>query len=943
LIGWTCNQLGTYKGAVLHATNHASPMLNRISAILLWLAVTAFVRAAVPAAVDPQSLISPALPAWIRAPMELPPAPAVATSSSIRMLIVEEQMNVATAEQFTHYAMRIESEAGLQNAGQITQTYASTFQKLRWHYLRVWRDGRKREVLSPDAIQVLRQEEDAERFTYHGWLSAVVILHDIRVGDIIEYASTRIGENPVFMGRYSTTLAGAAGVPVDRLLYRIVTPTQRVLHVKKAGAFRPDYHVERGDATEHIWTAADIPAVQPMTDAPDWEIQYPFVQVTEFSSWAEVAAWGRQLFAVPAEPAPELTERVITITKNLTTTEAKANAVVRFVQDEVRYLAIHLGESSHRPSPPDEVLNRRFGDCKDKSLLLVALLRQLGMQADVALVHTGWRGHVAELQPSPLCFDHVIVRVIIPRQRRSDGEFTVTELRQGLVQQSRRELDMQTLSASRAPAIDLRGILPSSMSVGNIERSLPIDRPQFQSDELWIDPTIALQGGAISERNRSDFGYALVLVPDTTALRAVEPVPEAFGGVHVQETYTVTDLGKPADLKIVATYVGASADLHRYYHRSTDPVRGMQQFSGMLSRFYPKIRSRGVIEWTDDRENNVVVGTSHFEVPDFWVTDAQGKKRVASVVPWSISERLPRPDAIERNVSYGLGHPMSVTHEIAIRLPKAWPNLAEANTIKDDTFDFTFDAHGGSVVTAKFTWRTLKDFVPVDRMGAWTKKMSEVRAALGYELSQNIRLAAEVSRQGIVWPLFGMAITGGLVGLLAGIALYRRQPRRLASDEPPIIGGGALQGIGGWLILVALGVTVRPLILGNELTAMVKLIWNRAGWIAMTDPESASFAPGFRSLIFAEAVCGAAFFTWSCVLILQFYSRKASLPASLSTYQISLVAWLMVHLTWLHAAAIPGVVVEPNDFARIVGAVGAAAIWVPYLLRSRRVAYTFTQ
>jgi transglutaminase-like putative cysteine protease len=80
------------------------------------------------------------------------------------------------------------------------------------------------------------------------------------------------------------------------------------------------------------------------------------------------------------------------------------------VQDEVRYLGIELGTYSHTPTGPSKVFERRFGDCKDKTLLLATVLNELGIDARPALVNTDARRALDGWQPSPYAFDHVIVR-----------------------------------------------------------------------------------------------------------------------------------------------------------------------------------------------------------------------------------------------------------------------------------------------------------------------------------------------------------------------------------------------------------------------------------------------------------------------------------------------------------------------------------------------------
>ena len=83
----------------------------------------------------------------------------------------------------------------------------------------------------------------------------------------------------------------------------------------------------------------------------------------------------------------------------------------RKLESTVRYLGIEVGENSHRPYPVETILSRRFGDCKDKSLLLCTMLRRLGFEAHPSLVDTDVRHNLAEWLPSPLAFDHMVTQL----------------------------------------------------------------------------------------------------------------------------------------------------------------------------------------------------------------------------------------------------------------------------------------------------------------------------------------------------------------------------------------------------------------------------------------------------------------------------------------------------------------------------------------------------
>jgi len=91
--------------------------------------------------------------------------------------------------------------------------------------------------------------------------------------------------------------------------------------------------------------------------------------------------------------------------------------LINYVQNEVRYLGMESGIGAYKPHPPRQVHKQRYGDCKDKSLLLVALLRNEGLEADPMLVHTGLKHIVEDRLPGYSAFNHCIVSFIHDEER----------------------------------------------------------------------------------------------------------------------------------------------------------------------------------------------------------------------------------------------------------------------------------------------------------------------------------------------------------------------------------------------------------------------------------------------------------------------------------------------------------------------------------------------
>jgi hypothetical protein len=138
------------------------------------------------------------------------------------------------------------------------------------------------------------------------------------------------------------------------------------------------------------------------------------VQISEYKSWAEVAAWANEINPANTHLHGEAGAFVAKLkTRYKTDKNALFRAAVQFVQDEVRYMGVENGEYSHRAGNPEKIFNQRYGDCKDKALLLVSLLRSVGFEADIALVNTTEKERVVNYLPTPITFDHAVVCVVV--------------------------------------------------------------------------------------------------------------------------------------------------------------------------------------------------------------------------------------------------------------------------------------------------------------------------------------------------------------------------------------------------------------------------------------------------------------------------------------------------------------------------------------------------
>lgn len=343
------------------------------------------------------------------------PPPSGGVAEGFEMLLVDRQEAIrdGAVQRFLHIAYRLLDEGAVKDHSQIEIVFDSSYQRLMLHAVTLVRDGRSIDQLKPDRIRVAQRESRLEYQIYDGSLSVVLLLEDVRRGDIVEYSYTRRGSNPVFAGHYMSVFSLQQSVPVHRLQFRLLWPQERSLfiHRRDTGLEPTIRSAERH--REYMWSRADVPARVLDANLPAWYEPFPEIQLSDFASWSHVAAWGDSLFAAPASLPRALVAPVARIRSASQSPEHRVLAALRFVQDEVRYLGIEIGVNSHAPYPPATVIRRRYGDCKDKTLLLITMLRALGVAARPALVSTGYAGHVRDFHPTAAIFDHAIVRAEI--------------------------------------------------------------------------------------------------------------------------------------------------------------------------------------------------------------------------------------------------------------------------------------------------------------------------------------------------------------------------------------------------------------------------------------------------------------------------------------------------------------------------------------------------
>ena len=365
-----------------------------------------------------EQVVFAAEPSWLQA-VATPTSPPQAAVSGQRYLLVDRQNYVDSSQvqRFSRFVIQITSTEGLEKASQLAFDFDPSYETLTIHKAQVWRAGKALDRLEPNELHVFQREANLERFLYSGTRTAYLILPDIRVGDVLEYSYTVQGNNPVMAGRYSEMLAMDWDIPIARNSLRLLVAPSRALFFQAPKESDVQVKVsESSGRREILWQQENVPAVELQSDTPAWYTPNRTLSVSEFASWADVAQWAMPLYddAAAVDPTVQLLADQLAAHQDAT---GKVMAALHFVQQEIRYLGMEDGIGSHRPRHAADTLYRRYGDCKDKTVLLMALLKAMGFKPSAALVSLDQGAGLPNQQPSPYLFDHVIVTLLLDGQR----------------------------------------------------------------------------------------------------------------------------------------------------------------------------------------------------------------------------------------------------------------------------------------------------------------------------------------------------------------------------------------------------------------------------------------------------------------------------------------------------------------------------------------------
>ena len=317
-----------------------------------------------------------------------------------------------------YVAIKLFNKSAADDYSQIEERFNHFYTELHLDFARlIAADGTVHDI-KPDAWKI---EDVPETYIFSDLKQLIFSLPAVAQGSVIEYQlsfktkTRKMGQywmrSPMFHHiHYSSAKHETQFVRTHESIIRLDAPQREYIKYKLLNADVATETVKTGDRVNHNWRLKDLPVIETEDGMPTLDHIVPLLHITSAQDWRSVDQWAAAMFLPAAKPDGSLRKLAQRIAKGATSRQDKIRAVYKYMQENIRYIGTYLERGGYLPNKASVVVKNRYGDCKDQTILIIALLDALGIQAQPALLRTFPELRVERDIPTNQ-FSHMIVYV----------------------------------------------------------------------------------------------------------------------------------------------------------------------------------------------------------------------------------------------------------------------------------------------------------------------------------------------------------------------------------------------------------------------------------------------------------------------------------------------------------------------------------------------------
>ncbi len=326
-----------------------------------------------------------------------------------------------TAISKVHLLIKILTEKAIQQHGERHLAYYRVYDSIMIETARVIKpDGSVIDVAPEDIRDVSAAILEYMNIYDPDVREKVIAFKGLEIGDCIELKYTDNLFHPPMDNEFDGSDLFQYTDPIIRKVTTINGPADMpIRHVTRNGEVT--FATETtGTRTTYRWEAENVPRIIPEPAMPSLMEVAPAVYFTTIEDWGAISRWWNDIAESKYEISDALHAEIESLTSGKNTETEKIDAIYHFVAQKVRYMGLGTGKKKgFEPKPVSETYETRYGVCRDVAALMVAMLRDAGIDADIVLTGAGYE---MERELPTLSFNHAIVAV-----NNDDGSITYAD------------------------------------------------------------------------------------------------------------------------------------------------------------------------------------------------------------------------------------------------------------------------------------------------------------------------------------------------------------------------------------------------------------------------------------------------------------------------------------------------------------------------------------
>ncbi len=339
------------------------------------------------------------------------------------ILLCDEKIELKldnTLESDIHFIVRILNERGKKDFSEVEIDYDSTYEKVEIIYAK---------TIKPDGEAVFAGDKDIRDVSkylnfplYSNARVKIVSMPEVSIGSVIEYKAkikrTELINKKDLILKYRLQ----EREPVLKANFEIIVPQDREIYTKIINEEYNRFQAElspkifkRDTKKIYRYEFRDIPQITPESNLPPFTQINTIIKFSTFKSWDEIYQWWWNLAKDKVGSDENIKRKVSELTENKTSLREMVRAIYNFVAQDIRYVAVAYGQAGYTPHKATDIFMNKYGDCKDKTILLISMLNEIGVEAYPVLIGTEDYYNLEEDFPT-LVFNHCIAAVKIGDQ-----------------------------------------------------------------------------------------------------------------------------------------------------------------------------------------------------------------------------------------------------------------------------------------------------------------------------------------------------------------------------------------------------------------------------------------------------------------------------------------------------------------------------------------------